>query len=183
MKQVKGYVFIPESRDYAVRIVFGKSPKGIKGVPEPFEERLNPYRTGEEAIEGAKRCFKNYEYVEKSEIYSLALRYAETNEEFHEFEKESNLVVMLLLEEDDLSLWPRNCLIGPIIEGKTSLAPIPGAKLRDNGYELFTQKEKRTAFERVLDCHHEVQRQGQLPCTIGQLKMTRLGQIISRNKH
>jgi len=174
MNQVQGYIFIPKFKGNPRRIAFGK---GYQNKPELFEEQLNPYTTKEEAIEGTKKYPRTFEEIEKFRIYNLNLRYAKTYEEFQEFQKESNLVVMLMLEENDRSLWAKRCLIGPITNGKPSLGYIPGAKLQDNGYRLFTSKGKRTAFERVLYCHSELRRQGQLPCTIGQLKMKKVCQI------
>lgn len=168
MKQVQGYVFISKFRDSKLRIAFGKNSEGEQ---EPFEKRLNNYATESEARDGARKYFEENGWAQKSGIYSLSLRYAETREEVQEFERESNLVVMLLLGDDDTSFWHERQLIGPIVDGKLSLAPIPGAKLQDNGYKTFTRKGERTAFERVKYCWSEVRRQGQLPCAIGQLKM------------
>ena len=171
MQQVRGYIFSAKFEYDERKIMFGKDQKN---EPTSFEEILIAYETAEDAIRGAEYFSKKMMNLKTIEFYKINLIYCETVQEFKEFEDESNLVVMLLLGQEDLSLHSKRCLIGPIVKGKRNMGSVPGSKLRDNDYHTFVKIGNRMAFERVLYCYSEVRRQGQLPCTIGQLKMEKI---------
>ncbi|MBS3066945.1 hypothetical protein J4205_03895 [Candidatus Pacearchaeota archaeon] len=174
MKQVEGYVFSAEFEDDSRKLIFGNYSK--EG-PELFEERLRCYSTKDRATKDAHKFCKENKGIRYSEVSHVDLTYAENETDLINLNGESNLVVMLLLDENDSSLHSRRALIGPVVEGKRGMYPIPGSKLRDNGYRTFKKKGDRNALERARYCWNEVRRQGALPCVIGQLKIRKVKKI------
>lgn len=171
MQQIRGYVFSVEFEEDSRKLMFGNYSEER---PELFEEGLRCYSTKNRAEEDAYKFCKENKRVIHSEVSHINLTYAENETDLKKFEDKSNLVVMLLLDEKDSSLHSRRALIGPMVEGKRGMYPIPGSKLRDNSYKTFTKKGGRSAFERARYCWNEIRRQGQLPCVIGQLKMKKI---------
>ncbi|HLD98423.1 MAG TPA: hypothetical protein VI815_03790 [Candidatus Nanoarchaeia archaeon] len=172
MKRVKGYVFMAEPPYYKpnVNFLFGQ---GVDNHPVLFEEELSTYPSISKAVNGMEEFQQMHNGAKNKGIYQVNLRYAETEEELESLKDESNLVVILMLKEDDNSLFLRRTLFGPrttIDDGGT----VPASRLRYNGYQTFVRKGNRSAFDRVLYCYGEIRRQGQLPCVIGQLNMKKV---------
>lgn len=169
MKEVSGYVFMVEPiSNKKIGILYGC---GKDNFPEQFEENLSIYKSESETKKNLDKFLEYRTDFKNKGQYKINLKYAESIREFKEFENESNLVVMMILNENDPSLYRKRNLIGPIFEGLTDMPTIPGCSLRLNGHRTFQKDSEITAYRKAMKCHQEQSRQGDMKCTIGQLKI------------
>lgn len=175
MRTIEGYVFIADF-ERGFSSIQGKTVNIEKNAcSENFEtNQLTPYNELLEAKYFMNKFQKRTKPV-KVYIAEVHMRVAESVSELEEFRDKSGLIVIMKDYDDS---FKKDELLGPIVEGKNSLAPIPGARLTDTNFTTYTTKNSKgksgTPFERALYLLSEVNRQSQCGGTIATFNLRKI---------
>ena len=182
MRTIEGYVFIA---DFGTATpIFGKpigEEKGDGNYSNIQSNKITPYESLEEARRSAEEFASKRENIAGIDIAKMSVRMAETQQETREFENETGLVAIMIVEE---SGWSDYRIIGRQIEGKPTMHPIPGALIVQNGLETYTRRGLRGYFDTPFKCASETAyqaaRQGQCKATVAKFKLKKIGKVDVR---
>lgn len=167
MRNIRGYVFTVEFRD--CKPLFGRNTTQPDRKYEFFQSNnFTPFDSLEDAISGAEEFLIRIRESKGATPAELKMKIAETREETEKLRGKSSLVIIAIPGEDSLS---NNDLFGPVVEGKHSAYPLPGALLSYNGYQTFKSHGTTSAFERAYYLASEINRQMQAAAKIAQLQI------------
>lgn len=154
MRDIEGYVLIGKT-EY-VEHLFGE-PKVQGAIYENIQSNgITPFKTILEAKKAAKIILDIDFFADKS-----------------------NLIV-IRKERDDR--YKADILLGPLLnENAKSAYPLPGAFLRDNGYQSYRRVNgMESPFKRALHQAEEINRQCENSATIAQFNLKRLVEFFRR---
>lgn len=171
MRRVNGYVCVART-DFGPsfpveEILFGK---GIRNGGSYYENLtsngLVPYNTLGGASEGMKELSERREFS-KISLARLRMKIADDAGEFMGLRRSKSVVVIKLEREGES--WDSKVvgwsLLGPLVEGKPTLRPIPGARLTQNGFVTFDSLDK------ALELGREINRQGDSAIWLADFRM------------
>lgn len=160
MRKVDGYVCMARTDSgptFPVQeILFGKEVNnGGKRYENLRSNGLVPYVTLDEAVDGTEKLCERREFGSLS-LARLRMKIASKKSEFKLLKKSKSIAVVQLERLGET--WDSGVvglsLLGPIVEGKPTQRPLPGAYLTQNGFVTFDSLEK------ALNLGREVNRQG-----------------------
>ena len=174
MRSIEGYVHVSEFiRGHL--IIMGPNVNLKNSGSENFETNgLIPYKELPECKRGMSEFHKKAKPA-KAYAAKISMRVAENYDELENFRNMSGLVVIMRNHEDNYKV---DELLGPVVDNCNSLAPIPGARLGDTKFTVYTKRNSKgksgTPFERALYLLGEVNRQGDCPGTIATFKLRKI---------
>jgi len=169
MREIKGYVIVAEFENQ--KILFSKkTDDSLKGDYENFETNgLEPYATLDEVNRGLGGFPTEKTDLKKATLAKIEMLVAENIPELDFFKDKSELIVILKERETN---WRLDRLLGPVVRGRRSYAPIPGAFLIDTDFQTYDKpNDSRTPYDRAEYLLKEVNRQAQCAATIATFKL------------
>lgn len=186
MRHVEGYVFIADFGKF--QELFGRKVKRSRSDGDYCNIKSNglePYETEQDAKNGGREfaAKRQKSGLRKVVLAELKVDMAETQEEANnEFGNETDLIAV------PISVWGDEReyhFMGPVVKGKPTAHPIPGAYLIDTNFRTFRRKKNltkndyfKTPFAKARYLAKEALRQGAGEgVTIAKFKLKRLGEI------
>jgi len=161
MRKIDGYVCVTQSRREAnLNLIFGINTGGGTASYQNIETNdFRPFNTEDDANKGKRDLERIMKFDVR--IAKLEMAIAETEEEIEQLENDNFVVIMRI----EMNWQP---ILGPYVEGRPFMYPLPGAYLTANGFTTYN------SLERAMHQAREVNRQGGCGARIANLRLNYL---------
>ncbi|MEN9626254.1 MAG: hypothetical protein RL557_582 [archaeon] len=182
MKQIKGYVFIPEFKETTFRSMFGPSTGGEQRSYSNLNTNgITPFSHAVSVRNSARDYFSDFKSmaINKIERGTIDLFVAESVEELEQFREKDSLIMIIKPCRE----YETHRLNGPVTNLKSYHGVLPFQELEINGFTAFTMKNSKnnwTSYERAEYALREANRQCQAPATIALFNLSDRRTLFSK---
>jgi len=159
MRNVQGFVCVARPiEDLERRLIFGKNQTNGTASYENLQTNdLQPYADLKDAKQG-QTGLRQRKDISAVRIARLEMTIGDTAPDIARMMKKKDLIVIKI---DEGGHW----LYGPMVEGRPSIMPVPGAYLYDTNFTTFS------SYEDAENVAREVNRQGRSAVWIATFKL------------
>ena len=176
MRQVRGYVFLPKTKEF--EFIFGRPIFKELGIPYECLETngLVPYESADVARGGAEQYMLDQSVRPvRVNLATLGMQIQENAKDLEIFRKKSNLVVIMESRSEPVM----QTLLGASVDNKPRVGHLPGMELGHTGYKTFKGEHgSQTPFDRASNLAEEVRRQGECRAYLAIFKLKNIAKIL-----